>query len=120
MVLHLVRVLFLLVVLGISISLGFQAARDMRLTFTYAAGTILAPVVLAFLLVLVDMLWHRKRLQVLSGLFFGVLAGLVIAYGLTIVVDRVVEVSSSRASWASRRCSCASASCSRRRTISAS
>ena len=92
MVLHLVRILFLLVILGMSVSLGFQAARDMRLTFTYAAGTILAPVVLAFLLVLVDMLWRRKRLQVLSGLFFGVLAGLVIAYGLTIVVDMVVTV----------------------------
>ena len=92
MVLHLVRILFLLVVLGISISLGFKAARDMQLSFPYVAGTILAPVVVAFLLVLVDMLWHRKRLQVLSGLFFGVLAGLVIAYGLTIVVDMVVKV----------------------------
>ncbi|MGB2824028.1 MAG: PIN domain-containing protein [Phycisphaerae bacterium] len=92
MVLHLVRILFLLVVLSISISLGFQAARDKDLTFPYVAGTILAPVVVAFLLVLVDMLWRRKRLQVLSGLFFGILAGLIIAYGLAIVVDMVVNV----------------------------
>jgi len=92
MVLHLVRVLFLLVVVSISISLGFQAARDKSLTFSYVAGTILAPVVVAFLLVLVDMLWRRKRLQVLSGLFFGILAGLIIAYGLATVVNMVVSV----------------------------
>ncbi len=92
MVLHLVRILFLLVVLSISISLGFQAARDKSLTFSYVAGTIMAPVVAAFMLVMVDMLWRRKRLQVLSGLFFGILAGLMIAYGLTTVVNMVVSV----------------------------
>ncbi len=127
MVLHLVRVLFLLIVLGIAISFGFQAARTvveveqfdtiqeaidalgdgkvLRLvniqasaeaegssSKLYVSALILAPVAAAFLLVLVDMLWRRKRLQVLSGLFFGTLAGLVIAYGLGIVVDLVVNV----------------------------
>jgi uncharacterized protein YacL len=99
MVLHLVRVLFLLVVLGIAISFGFQAAGSVdpmqeegSSHRAYVWGLILVPVVAAFLLVLVDMLWHRKRLQVLSGLFFGTLAGLVIAYALTIVVNLVVSV----------------------------
>ena len=127
MVLHLVRVLFLLIVLGIAISFGFQAARTvveveqfdtiqeaidalgdgkvLRLvniqasaeaegssSKLYVSALILSPVAAAFLLVLVDMLWRRKRLQVLSGLFFGTLAGLVIAYGLGIVVDLVVNV----------------------------
>jgi uncharacterized protein YacL len=54
--------------------------------------TILVPVISGFLLVLADMLWRRKRLQVLSGLFFGALAGMVIAYGLSLVVDIGVKV----------------------------
>jgi len=91
MVIHLVRILFLLVVLGISISLGFRAARDGRDIY-YVSGCILAPVIAGFLLVLVDMLWRRKKLHVLSGVFFGALAGLVLAYGLGILVDLVVNV----------------------------
>ncbi len=92
MILHLVRILFLLAVTGISISLSFQAARDMRMTMPWVVATILVPVIAAFLLVLTDMLWRRKRLQVLSGLFFGTLAGMVIAYGLSLVVDIGVKV----------------------------
>ena len=92
MILHLVRILFLLVVTGISISLAFQVPKDMPMTLPKVAATILVPVILGFLLVLADMLWRRKRLQVLSGLFFGALAGMVIAYGLSLVVDIGVKV----------------------------
>ena len=92
MILHLVRILFLLVVMGISISLSFQAARDMQMTLPWVVTTILVPVISGFLLVLADMLWRRKRLQVLSGLFFGALAGMIIAYGLSLVVDIGVKV----------------------------
>jgi len=91
MVLHLVRVLFLLVVLAISITLGFQAAGATK-PFYVVAAYIVGPVVTGFLVVLADMLWRRKRLHVHSGLFFGVLAGLVLAYGLGLVVDLIVEV----------------------------
>ena len=97
MALHLVRTLFLLVVVGMSVSFGFQAARNMQdepdtSQRCYVSALILSPVVAAFLLVLADMLWRRKRLQVLSGLFFGTLAGLVMAYGLRILVDLVMNV----------------------------
>jgi len=92
MILHLVRIVFLLVVLGVSISLSFQAAQEQRMEFASVAAGIIVPVAAAFLIVLVDMLWRRKRLQLLSGLFFGALAGLVIAYGLTLVVNLVAEV----------------------------
>jgi uncharacterized protein YacL len=92
MILHLVRILFLLVVTGIVIPLSFQAAGDKAVTFRWVAATVLVPVIAAFMLVLTDMLWRRKRLQVLSGLFFGALAGMVIAYGLSLVVDIGVEV----------------------------
>jgi uncharacterized protein YacL len=92
MILHIVRIFFLLVVTGISVSLSLQAAGDKAVTFRWVATTILVPVIAAFLLVLADMFWRRKRLQVLSGLFFGALAGMVIAYGLSLVVDIGVNV----------------------------
>jgi uncharacterized protein YacL len=91
MVLHLVRILFLLVAMATSITLGFQAAAAGH-AFLYVAACIVLPVLAAFLLVMADMLWKGKRLQVLSGLFFGVLAGLVLAYGLSLVVDLSISV----------------------------
>ena len=92
MILHIVRIFFLLVVTGISVSLSLQAAGDKAMTFRWVATTILVPVIAGFLLVLADMFWRRKRLQVLSGLFFGALAGMIIAYGLSLVVDIGVKV----------------------------
>jgi len=50
------------------------------------------PVVAAFVLVMVDIFWRRKQLQLVSGLFFGALAGIVIAYGLRLIVDLGVAV----------------------------
>jgi len=88
MILHLIRIMFLLVVLGISIPLALQAKET---TFAWKAFTILVPVVAGFLLVMVDMLWRRKRLQMLSGLFFGALAGVVIAYALSLVTNVFVD-----------------------------
>ena len=91
MVLHLVRVFFLLTILAIIFSYAYGQGVLER-GATYVTAYILLPAMAAFLLVLVDILWHRKRLQVLSGLFFGVLAGLVIAYALTLIVDLFVQV----------------------------
>jgi len=91
MVLHLVRILFLLVVLAITVSFAFQADVYGKGPL-YVTLYILIPAVLAFALVMVDTFWRRKRLQALSGLFFGLLGGLVVAYVLTLIVDLVVKV----------------------------
>ena len=91
MVIHLVRGVYLLVVLAFTISFAFQR-NVIRQGPTYVTLYILIPVVAAFSLVMVDMFWRRKRLQVLSGLFFGLVAGLVIAYVLAQIVDLVGSV----------------------------
>lgn len=91
MILHIVRIVFLLVVLAITVSYALQEA-------VYSKGPefitvyVLIPAVIALVAVLVDMFWKHKRLQVLSGLFFGVLAGLVIAYMLTLVLELVMAL----------------------------
>ena len=97
MILHLVRIMFMLVVAGISISMAIQTAHSAKDAQTkpeplYLAAIIVSPVAAAFLLMLVDMFWRRKRLQVLSGLFFGALAGMITAYGLGVVIDVIVQI----------------------------
>ena len=91
MILHGVRLLFLLVVLALTASYAFQEEVTER-GATYVTLYIVLPAMVAFGLILLDMLWRRKRLHVLSGVFFGLLGGVVIAYTLTLVVDLVVEV----------------------------
>jgi uncharacterized protein YacL len=77
MVIHIVRAVFLLVVLAFTSSYAERVAQE---GLQYVTWYIILPVLLAFGLVMVDMFWRKKRLEALSGLFFGVLAGLVIAY----------------------------------------
>lgn len=91
MILHLIRVCFLVVVLALTLTFAFSDE-------IYAQGStfitvyILVPSLLALAVVLVDILWHGKRLAHLGGLFFGLLAGLVIAYVLSLVVDLVTKL----------------------------
>jgi uncharacterized protein YacL len=84
MVIHLVRALFLLVVLSLTISFAsfLQHSGEAAVTLY-----IVVPAVAAVLVVLIDMFWRTKPLQMLSGLFFGVLAGLVISYVLSLIID---------------------------------
>ncbi len=95
MILHALRVLFLLVVLAVTISYATALVRDpaqVEKGMMYVALYVILPAVGAFALIMVDMFWKRKRLQVLSGLFFGALAGLVLAFAMGLIVDLVVSV----------------------------
>lgn len=91
MLLHIVRLFYLLVVFGFTISFAFRPAAAM-VGPTNLTLFIVIPVVLSFALVVADIFWRRKRLQALSGLFFGVLAGLAIAYVLAQTIDLVSTV----------------------------
>jgi len=92
MILHLVRIIFLLAVLAVAFTFAQQSLEVMQKGAGYVTWCILVPAAAAVLLVIADMLWKRKRLQALSGLFFGLLAGLVIAYALTLVVDLAASI----------------------------
>jgi uncharacterized protein YacL len=58
----------------------------------YVVLVLLTPVVLAVGLVMLDIFWRTKQLQAMSGLFFGLLAGLAMAYVLGQTVDLVSRV----------------------------
>jgi len=88
---HIVRILFLVVVLALTIS--YTYSQDIyEKGSTFVTLYILIPSGVALLVVLVDMFWRRKRLQLLSGLFFGLLAGVIIAFVLALVVDLMVAI----------------------------
>lgn len=91
MILHLIRVFFLVVVLAFTLSFAFSDEIYSEGS-NYITVYILVPSLLALLVVLVDTLWHGKQLGHLSGLFFGLLAGLVIAYVLSLVVDLTTKL----------------------------
>ena len=78
MLLHLLRALFLLVVLALTLSYAYEEDVYGR-GMVYVQLYIIIPIVLAFLFVLFDIFWRQKPLRGLGGLFFGVLAGLVLA-----------------------------------------
>ena len=88
---HLVRLAFLVAVLSITISFAFTEEVAQK-GANYVTLYVLIPAGAAVLVVLLDMFWRRKRLQVLSGVFFGLLAGLLIALVLTFVVDLVGNI----------------------------
>jgi uncharacterized protein YacL len=96
MVIHIVRALYLVVVLAITVSYSFQAEVTQKGPL-YVTLYILVPALLAFGVVMADMFWRRKNLQALSGLFFGLVAGLVIAYVVNQVANLVGDVFTSPA-----------------------
>jgi len=90
MIVHIVRALYLVVVLAYTVTYAFRYkvyAMAGEQALNYVTLYILVPALAALALILVDMFWRRKHLQVLSGLFFGVIAGLLIAYAAGKVVD---------------------------------
>jgi uncharacterized protein YacL len=91
MVLHVVRLIFVLLVLAITVSFAFQGAISTG-GAKFITVYILTPALLALAAVFVDMFWRRKKLQELSGLFFGILAGMVIAFMLTLLVDLLLAL----------------------------
>lgn len=93
MVLHIIRAIFVLVVFAIAVSYALtpdvrgapdagESAMFMRMVLV-----LVLPVVLAVALILVDMGFRRKSLGGISGLFFGIVAGLLMAYVMGMVVD---------------------------------
>lgn len=86
MIIHIIRAVYVLVVLAFTVSFAVEYGVYAK-GVNYVTAYVVAPVVVSFGLVMLDMFWRKKRLQMLSGLFFGVLAGLVIAYGLAKIVD---------------------------------
>lgn len=82
MPLMILRFLFLLTVLAVGMS---YVEAESRLQ-DYGPYLIVCSLALGLAAVTIDITMPRKSLQAISGVFFGLLAGLVISYGLTLVL----------------------------------
>ena len=86
MIIHIIRAIYLLVVMAFTITYA-QWHSIYKQGDIYVTLYIAIPALAALALVLMDMFWRKKRLQAISGLFFGLLAGLIIAYALAQIVN---------------------------------
>ena len=94
----LLRVFFVLALIAVGWSFTSEAERMAR---TQAAPAPSADLVMigclgaAFVVIALDIFVPRKSLATISGLFFGLIVGMVIAYGLSLIVDLLAATSTS-------------------------
>ncbi len=94
MFLIVLRGLFVLVLLAVAMSFiaGDEAASiGGGLLYYNKEAVLLACAGLAVLVVAADIYVPRKSLSAISGVFFGLIVGMVVAWGLSLIVDLLVE-----------------------------
>jgi len=79
------RVVFVLALAAVGWSLANDQAPHSDLIIIGFIGT-------ALIVIALDIFVPRKSLSVISGLFFGLIVGMVVAYGLSLIADLVIEV----------------------------
>jgi len=91
MFMFVLRVLFMVALIAV----GWGLTNDERYsTGAYAINRdliIIGCIGVALLVIAIDVIIPRKSLATISGLFFGLVVGMVVAYGMSLVVQLVVE-----------------------------
>lgn len=92
LVMHVLRAMFILAVGAV----GWTLASDDKIVWGQMGGyrdlIIIGFVGAALIVVALDLLIPRKSLSAISGLFFGLVVGLVVAYGLSLIIDLLATV----------------------------
>lgn len=90
---HVIRILFLtLVSMVASIYLWATVSKGLEKGSGVQYFIMVGGVVIAFIIILFDVLIKRKNLGTLSGLFFGVLVGMLVSLALGYVIDQTVLI----------------------------
>ncbi len=84
MVFHIIRIIFILLLGGVATRL---AQEDVRPDWLPELWVIPGFLILGVVIVIIDVAIPRKSLSALSGVFFGLIAGMIAAYGFSLVVD---------------------------------
>ena len=98
MLLHIIRGIFLMCLIGISLSyINNSPEEDLkaigegnRLFVFHKSSLLLASVGLGILIIGIDILISKKSLSAISGLFLGLLAGMLLAFVFTLLIDLLV------------------------------
>lgn len=94
MFLHVLRALFIFIV--VTVTWSFIAADDdqtspLRILQLNKEMVLIGVVVLGLIVIGIDLFISQKSLLAISGLFFGVILGMLIAFGLSLIVDLSVQ-----------------------------
>lgn len=84
MVFHFIRIIFILLLGGVGTSFAKEGVRPDWLSEQWVIPGFL---LLGVVIVVIDVAIPRKSLSALAGIFFGLVAGMIAAYGLSLVVD---------------------------------
>ncbi len=91
---HIIRVFFLLLVSAVALTYSLSTvnavieSKSSTLTYVIMVGA----VVITFAIIAVDSLVKKKNLTIISGLFFGLLVGMLVSLGLGYLVDNIANV----------------------------
>ena len=80
------RIVFVLALIAV----GWTLAMDERFNTENRDLVVIAFMGAALVVIALDIFMPRKSLSAISGLFFGLIVGMVVAYGLSLIVDLVV------------------------------
>src|SRR5262249_13189395 len=90
---HFIRILFLLLVSTVALVYTRKTSSDALKSNAILTYIIMvSSVVIAFAIITFDFLTRKKNLTLLSGLFFGVLVGILVSLGLGYLIDQVTTV----------------------------
>ncbi|MCH7840897.1 MAG: hypothetical protein IID38_11780, partial [Planctomycetes bacterium] len=81
------RLVFVLVLVAV----GWSLASDERYVSENKDLVIIGFAGVALVFIAMDVFVPRKSLSAISGLFFGLVVGMVVAYGLSLIIDLLVE-----------------------------
>lgn len=90
MILHILRALFVLLMVAVGFVFIQQSPEDLGDLQTYVWLTPAVALTVGVALVCIDILAPRRKLAIFSGVFFGLVVGLIVAYVLSFVVDLLV------------------------------
>ena len=97
MLLHVLRAVFILALVGVAMSFLSQDDTDMGSSRLFRPMeynkdlVLLCCIGFALVVIAVDIFIPQKTLAAVSGLFFGLVVGMVVAFGLSLIVDLMVK-----------------------------
>lgn len=94
MLLHVLRAMFVLIVAAVTMSFiasDVDPSSPLRSLQVHKQWVLLSVIVLALGVIVVDVFIAQKSLLAISGLFFGLVVGMVMAFGVSLIIDLVVQ-----------------------------
>lgn len=94
MFLHVLRAMFVLAVVAVTwsfIETDEDPTSVLRTLQLHKQIVVLGVILVALAVIALDVFIGQKSLVALSGLFFGILVGMVLAYGISVIIDLVVQ-----------------------------